>query len=127
MTWNRKNGLELAAYNRAWRAAHPVKRENFVARILPFIRHRAKKGGVVFNILAKDVHAPERCPVFGVVLLYGGPRNHPCLPSLDRIDPKKGYVKGNVVVISNRANTIKNNATSSELQALATWAASMGA
>jgi hypothetical protein len=38
--------------------------------------------------------------------------------SLDRIDSNKGYVKGNVWVISRRANVIKNNATLEELELL---------
>lgn len=36
-------------------------------------------------------------------------------PSLDRINPDRGYVPGNVQVISFRANTLKNNATREEL------------
>jgi hypothetical protein len=42
-------------------------------------------------------------------------------PSLDRIDPKKGYVKGNVAVISYKANRIKQDATPEELEAVASW------
>lgn len=33
--------------------------------------------------------------------------------------PAMGYVKGNIIVISNRANRIKNNATIPELRAVA--------
>jgi len=37
---------------------------------------------------------------------------------LDRIDSTKGYIKGNVWVISNRANTLKNDASLQELKTL---------
>jgi hypothetical protein len=40
------------------------------------------------------------------------------IPSLDRIRPERGYTKGNIWVISNRANTLKNNATLEELELL---------
>lgn len=39
-------------------------------------------------------------------------------PSLDKIIPKLGYVKGNVWVVSNKANRIKSNATIEELELL---------
>jgi hypothetical protein len=35
--------------------------------------------------------------------------------------PAKGYVKGNVAVISTRANRIKSNATYKEIQMVADW------
>ncbi|MCA3718382.1 MAG: hypothetical protein IM674_09025 [Brevundimonas sp.] len=40
-------------------------------------------------------------------------------PSLDRIDPHKGYVPSNVRVISDRANRLKGDRSLSEIQALA--------
>ena len=42
-------------------------------------------------------------------------------PSLDRIDNSKGYVPGNIAVISMRANMIKNNATLAELKAIVAY------
>lgn len=37
-------------------------------------------------------------------------------PSVDRIIPELGYTKGNVRVISNRANLLKNNASIEEIE-----------
>lgn len=80
-------------------------------------RKRARAKGLPFNITAEDVVIPERCPVLGTKLtLAGGKRD--TSPSLDRIEPKKGYRKGNVRVISFRANTLKSNATVEELEAV---------
>jgi hypothetical protein len=38
--------------------------------------------------------------------------------SIDKIVPALGYVKGNVIIVSNRANIIKNNATPEEILAV---------
>ena len=64
---------------------------------------------------------PEVCPVLGIPVNRGGvgkKGGRPDSPSMDRIDPTKGYIKGNVRVISNRANTLKCNATVAELEAV---------
>lgn len=53
----------------------------------------------------------------------GGPSS----PSLDRLRPELGYVRGNICVISNLANRIKSNATSAEeLEHVAAWMRSQG-
>lgn len=42
-------------------------------------------------------------------------------PSLDKFIPEKGYVRGNVAIISHRANVMKSNATVQEVEALFRW------
>ena len=78
----------------------------------------AKKLGIPFNILFDELHFPSICPVLGIPLCYlkGSSKGHKRdSPSFDRIDPTKGYVKGNVIVVSQRANAIKSDATPTEI------------
>jgi hypothetical protein len=84
-------------------------------RMLMQAKARAKKNGLPFNIKLCDIAIPEVCPLLGIPLAFGNTRLSPNNPSLDRIIPALGYVKGNIWVISWRANTIKNNASIEEL------------
>ncbi len=85
-------------------------------------KYRAKQSGLPFNLTKDDIVIPEFCPVLGIKLrqmsIDEEPKRgyHPSAPSLDRIIPELGYVKGNVRVISARANLLKNDATISELE-----------
>ncbi|MFZ2886260.1 MAG: hypothetical protein WA021_00390 [Minisyncoccia bacterium] len=69
----------------------------------------------------EELVIPKRCPVFGFPLSKQIVKGNLRAPSIDRIDSRKGYVKGNVAVISLRANLLKNNASLEELQALVRW------
>jgi hypothetical protein len=79
-------------------------------------RWNAKRRGLEFAITLADIVIPAVCPVLKIPILFDGGRNN--MPSLDRIDSNLGYVKGNVVVISWRANWLKSNATNEELELL---------
>lgn len=82
---------------------------------------RAKKKGLPFDIEVGDITIPEVCPVFGTPISRGVEFRSDASPSIDRIDPKRGYVKGNVAVISFRANRFKQDATPEELRRVAEW------
>ncbi len=83
-------------------------------------RRRAREENLPFTLKLEDIHVPELCPVFGCVMQRGKKLAQENSPSLDRVDPEKGYVPGNVWVICWRANRIKNNATIPELERLLT-------
>lgn len=80
-------------------------------------KHRAKKTGLPFNLTPKDIVIPEFCPVLGMKLQECVGKKGPgdSSPSVDKIIPSLGYVKGNVRVISYRANAIKRDASAEEL------------
>lgn len=80
-------------------------------------RHRAKRNNLEFTISEVDIVIPKRCPVFGMIL-KNGTYGNPSSPSLDRMDPSKGYTRENIRVISWRANSLKSNATPLEIRLL---------
>lgn len=82
--------------------------------ILRRVYQRAKKNKIEFTITHKDIIIPSHCPILGMKLIRGSRGSHDNSPSLDRIDNNKGYVKGNIQVISQRANTIKSYGTAEE-------------
>jgi hypothetical protein len=91
-------------------------------------KHRAKAKGIEFSLDPSDITIPDRCPVLGIKIAFGGesrkaiPEN---APSIDRIDNRFGYIKGNVIVISWRANRLKGDASLAEMQQLATFYAGL--
>lgn len=84
-------------------------------------RFRGRQRGLEATITPSDLEWPTHCPVLGLELDYparSGERKDRQIaancPSLDRWDSSKGYVPGNVFVISYRANTLKNNSSFEE-------------
>ena len=87
-------------------------------KMLARAKSRAKKNNLPFNLELDDIIIPDTCPLLGIKIESNNFRNSPNNPSLDKIIPSKGYIKGNIWVISNRANTLKNDATIQELELL---------
>ena len=82
---------------------------------------RAKAKGLPFNLDLSDIVIPDVCPVLGIPIRGAVDKFDYQSASLDRLIPKLGYVKGNVNVISMRANTVKNNSTYEELEKVYKW------
>jgi hypothetical protein len=103
------------------------RRKNPVASRRGQLRESAKKRGLDFDLSRDDLlelELPERCPVLGITIDYeamSGRGPHDAYPSVHRINPEIGYVHGNIMVISARANRILNNATLEELTKCAEW------
>jgi len=84
------------------------------------IKERAKEKGLEFNLTREDIDYPSVCPILGLSLERsndGIPKKNS--PSVDRIDPSKGYTKDNIQVISSKANFMKRDASILELLAFA--------
>lgn len=87
-------------------------------------RNRAREKGLDFDLTVDDIFIPKQCPVLGIPLFFSKTgKKGPCdnTPALDRIDNNLGYVRGNVAVISTRANVLKRDAEEWELLAVARY------
>jgi len=84
-------------------------------------KKRAKQNGEIFDLEISDVpDIPERCPVLGIILVantIAGPLDSS--PSLDRIVRERGYIRGNIRIVSNRANRLRSDGSAKELKRIA--------
>lgn len=83
-------------------------------------RTRAKKKDLPFNLEASYIKSimVTHCPVLGIELDYSlGNKGHAQQnsPSIDRIVPELGYIEGNIIIVSYRANSLRQDATIEEL------------
>lgn len=113
--WFLRNKETLKNRNEKWQADNPEK------ILLIGVKKRAKDKGIPFDIDAADIIIPDECPVFGVTLVRGKGKVCQNSPTIDRIIPELGYVKGNIQVISHLANAMKQNATKEQLIKFAEW------
>jgi hypothetical protein len=108
--WHRNNPEASKARDIKWRTNNPQKRLIFSTR------QSAKLKGLEHNIEAADLNLPDYCPLIGIKIDYSaGTGKTMEKPSVDRIDPNQGYIKGNIEVMSSLANTMKSKATPEQL------------
>lgn len=112
--WNRSHPKQMVENERRYRRRNPER------ELLQSARQRAKRAGLPFDLTIDDINIPAVCPVLGTPLVKGEGYMSGASPSLDKIVPSRGYVRGNVSVISMRANRLKSDATADELARL--WA-----
>jgi hypothetical protein len=98
--------------------------DNVNKTLLHSARKRSKLKDIPFDITLEDIVVPKYCPILNLELKpnqTGTKANSKHSPTLDRIKPELGYVKGNVQVISSLANVMKNCASPQELIFFADW------
>lgn len=139
--WREKNKERINEQRRKWLLENPGKRKEAQARyrkgatpeklrkyildnyewyIFNSCRTRARKLGVEFTLREEDIIIPEYCPYLGVKLTrIQGYGRQDFNPSLDKINPALGYTPGNVEIISDMVNRMKNSATQEQLETFA--------
>ena len=120
--WWRETGLDVEEKVRKlnasdyWVSTRSYDYWDVMTRLVYSARQRAKKFSIEFSISRSDFDIPEVCPLRGVPFEVGKGQHTDDSPTLDRKDPRRGYVKGNVWVISHKANRLKGNFTPIELR-----------
>lgn len=101
---------EEPTYAESKRKSRQLYHKNYLERVLlSNAKTRAKRMNLLINIDEFDIVIPEVCPLLEIPIFRGTNEVKSNSPSLDRIDTTKGYIKGNVRVISYKANTMKND------------------
>jgi|SRR6478609_7250853 len=124
--WYKANIEERRTYNNLWSKENPeiVKKSKLKQTtkdrsqthnyLLGKAKSNAKAKNLEINITVDDIIIPEKCPYLNI-LLDPQDRTRTYVPSIDRIDNSKGYIKGNIEVISALANRMKNNSSKEQL------------
>ncbi len=82
-------------------------------------KSRSKLKKIPFDLKPEDIVVPDVCPVFGTEFVSNDPDR---CATLDRLDPRYGYIAGNVIVMSGKANRMKSNGNLQDILDLAEWA-----
>ena len=110
ISYRKNNPEKYKAIDKKYKDLNPKR------KLLDGCRYRAKKHNIPCNIDMSDIIIPTYCPILKIKLLFSKNIVQDNSPSVDRIIPELGYVKGNIQIISFKANRIKGHATINELE-----------
>jgi hypothetical protein len=110
--YRKKNKQKRSEQNKhLYEHSRKVKFQNDPQHYLWYVaRTRSRQKGTEFTIVKEDIIIPKVCPILGLTLTKGN-GYLPNAMSLDRVDNNKGYIPGNVRVISRKANLMKSDLT----------------
>jgi len=117
--YRKKNKEKLSEQSKDWyQSSRKIRFTNDPQHYLWYVAStRSRQNGIEFTIVKEDIIIPDICPILGCKLTKGN-GYLPNAMSLDRIDNARGYVPGNVRVISRKANLMKSDLTMDILEKL---------
>lgn len=95
------------------------RQANRISYLVARAKRRAKENDLPFDLAVADLELPSHCPILGIALDYVNVADDN--PSLDRVRNELGYVKGNVRVISRRANVLKSRCDADTFRRIADY------
>ena len=119
-TWSKEKLAKHRERKRKERANY--KQTSPERALLKRAKKRATINGLPFNIELSDIIIPKLCPIVGIPLFVSYNGGHiDNSPSIDKVNPNEGYVKGNIAIISYRANRLKSNLTLQQIKNLLSY------
>jgi hypothetical protein len=112
-------GCSHPAFKKGYRSKLKPNQFEKLYKHLHGVKRRAKEKNIPYNLdieyfIDKDTKPdgqktgyPDYCPILKIKIDNELGADH--RPSFDRVLPERGYVKGNVKIISNKANRLKSN------------------
>jgi hypothetical protein len=98
------------------------------SRAAGYAKYRSNKKGLEYNIDTQYLMSiwpkDNKCPILGYTMRPaqdGTSGQDKYSPSLDRIDPRKGYIKGNCEWVCSLANSMMTHAEGPDLIRFAKW------
>ena len=91
---------------------------DYTKKLYNNLKASAKKRNIEFTLTLSEINnltIPLTCPILGIPLRFNTGRIGDDSISIDRIDSTKGYEIENIIVVSWKANRLKNNGTTEEL------------
>ena len=115
----RPEGLKAT---KRWQKNHPQRAK--ITDAIANARWRARNGGWEFDELAVRsslVDLPRNCACCNIEMGSEKVNGKSRWPSVDRVDPKKGYIRGNIKIICYRCNVLKSDGQIEEFEAIARY------
>ena len=117
-----KNKERLTEYQKEYdksRAKPTPEMYRFFSNKASKLKTKSRGNKIPYDLDGKYLQSiyPEdgKCPALNIEMKAGSDSDWRLLPSVDRIDPSGGYIRGNVIWISWLANCIKTSATPKQI------------
>ena len=94
-----------------------IRKDHIITTLFRSARHRATIYNRLFDLDKADIIIPDICPYLNIPIIIDiNEESYINSPSIDRIINEGGYTKNNIIIVSRKANLIKNNLSIEEIK-----------
>lgn len=103
-------------YKQEYNAVYFRTSNGKAASLIGGARKRARERGLPFDLTQEwvtvelEIAVKNGCPYLKIPIRLDAPQNDPHCPSIDQFMPGAGYTQANCLIVSHKANTMKQDA-----------------